>query len=278
MEARKNGGGVPFARTTHNGQENGIADVNGNQWEILIGVTCIAESPQAVASITRAAEAVVTITNAAAARANYADGKPVLITGTAAAEWNSLLSSQIFTISDISGNTFKLKNKAGAYVSSSALAADYTSGLSSTTGKFYVLKESVDIKNITSGNSLATDHWGATGVAAMYDEIFPDLCGGIYSYLGSGSNQVFSSSTDRASDEYKTGSVLFCKSKLSYDSGGTAAYGNDYYIMYILNEMALLGFGTWSGASGAGVGASILYSFRTSHNGSVSVRACLCLM
>ena len=277
MEARKNGGGTPFSRTTHNGQESGVSDINGNQYELMTGLTCIAEAGNSVVSITRAAEAVVTITNAAAARANYANGSPIMITGTAAAEWNTLLQSKIFTISDLAGNTFKIKNKAGAYVSSAALSADYTTGFTSTTGKFYVLKESVDMKSITSGNSLATDHWGATGVAAMYDEIAPDLCGDIGSRMGSGTNIVFSSETNRALNDYKVGSCLLCKSKLSYDISGLAAYGNDYYYIYIVNDLAPLAFSNWSDGTNAGVGASNLYGIRASSYAIVSVRGCLCL-
>lgn len=33
------GSGTPFARTTHNGQPCGIADLNGNMWEVTIGIT-----------------------------------------------------------------------------------------------------------------------------------------------------------------------------------------------------------------------------------------------
>ena len=33
------GSGSPFAKTTHNGQSNGIADVNGGMWELAIGAT-----------------------------------------------------------------------------------------------------------------------------------------------------------------------------------------------------------------------------------------------
>ena len=33
------GSGTPFAKTTHNGQANGIADVNGNIWQVALGVT-----------------------------------------------------------------------------------------------------------------------------------------------------------------------------------------------------------------------------------------------
>ena len=34
----KCGSGVPFAKTTHNGQNNGISDINGNKWQPVIGL------------------------------------------------------------------------------------------------------------------------------------------------------------------------------------------------------------------------------------------------
>lgn len=37
--AAKTGSGIPFAKTTHNGQECGVADLNGNMWEIALGLT-----------------------------------------------------------------------------------------------------------------------------------------------------------------------------------------------------------------------------------------------
>lgn len=37
--AAKTGSGEPFAKTTHNGQECGIADLNGGMWEICLGLT-----------------------------------------------------------------------------------------------------------------------------------------------------------------------------------------------------------------------------------------------
>jgi len=39
QNAAKTGSGEPFAKTTHNGQECGIADLNGGMWEICLGLT-----------------------------------------------------------------------------------------------------------------------------------------------------------------------------------------------------------------------------------------------
>jgi len=38
------GSGSPFAKTTHNGQDCGIADLNGNMWEVASGFTCLTSS------------------------------------------------------------------------------------------------------------------------------------------------------------------------------------------------------------------------------------------
>ena len=38
------GSGEPFAKTTHNGQDCGIADLNGNMWEVASGFTCLTSS------------------------------------------------------------------------------------------------------------------------------------------------------------------------------------------------------------------------------------------
>ena len=276
-EARKAGSGSVFAKTTNNGQNSGICDINGNLYMFLMGLTCIAESAQAIVSIDRAAECTITVTNAAASKSNYANNRPVLITGSLTGEWATLLKDRLFTISDLSGNTFKIKNQTGAYVDTSTLTADYVSGLNTTTGKFYVLKESIDVKDITSGVSGATDHWGATGVAAMFDEVFPDFCGSYVQYLGSGSNQVFSGETNRTLDAYKLSAALLCKDK-NGSGAGTTAMGNDYYIPYIIDNMAPLAFYTWGNDSDAGVGASHLDNNRPGAGRYVSVRAGLYLL
>ena len=37
--AGKTGSALPFAKTTHNGQHSGVADLNGNMWEVALGLT-----------------------------------------------------------------------------------------------------------------------------------------------------------------------------------------------------------------------------------------------
>lgn len=40
----KTGSGTPFARTTHNGQPSGVADLNGLLWEVSPGLTCASDT------------------------------------------------------------------------------------------------------------------------------------------------------------------------------------------------------------------------------------------
>lgn len=48
----KTGATVGFAKTTHNGSANGVADLNGGMWEVTIGITNFGTSATATAAIT----------------------------------------------------------------------------------------------------------------------------------------------------------------------------------------------------------------------------------
>src|SRR5690606_29148743 len=53
-----------------------------------------------------------------------------------------------------------------------ATAQTYTSGGSVAKGKFYTIKESVDIRDVTGGNSLsASDHFNDAFILANFDEV-----------------------------------------------------------------------------------------------------------
>lgn len=128
LEAAKNGSGVPFAKTTHNGCPNGVADVNGNQYEILAGLTSIVTS-KSITAITIAAEAVFT-----AAAHGLVTGQRLLLADTATpAEWSTQLSDKIYTVEKIDNDTFKLKNSS-AFIDTSGRSAAYTSGITLYTG------------------------------------------------------------------------------------------------------------------------------------------------
>ena len=151
----------------------------------------------------------------------------------------------------------------------------FLQGLTSAGSTMYILKDTVDIKTVTGGDSGATDHWGSTGIAAMFEAITPDLSGADDSNLGNGANEVFDGSTDRTAAAYKIGSALLCKAATSYSAGGSTAYGNDCYYNTLATVLAPIGFGSWYTLGRAGVGALILYNYRTYAGRDVSVRGCL---
>jgi len=150
----KTGSGAPFAKTTHNGQNCGVADLNGNMYRINIGIT-----------------------------------------------------------------------------------SDGTS--------YYVADEATAMKDFTAGNSGATDHWGATGIAAMMTEILiPYMEDGAWTYMGSGTNQVLSEVV--AGNGSLLRSVGMPKDSGGYDGVGTNQFGKDGVYQYLLrNELCVRSGGYW---------------------------------
>ncbi len=324
----RTGSGSPFAKTTHNGQTCGIADVNGLMWEISIGATAVTTSP-AIEALTAANPCVVTVTGHGKSTGDYAqigaitqsgwstalndkiykitkvndnqfslDGvdtsaretttdiaglskaNPCVITwsthglsgannkvriaGITQAEWSALNGEHTITVIDV--DTFSIA------VDTSGFTLDYdavtdpgtiTKGVYNaaadpgtvTIGKWYVAKQATAMKTFTSGNSAATDHWGATGVAAMMEEftpVFETSGGGAFAQrMGSGSNQVLSSSLSGSG--WLLAGMGFPKDENGIDTTGTDLFGKDYYYQCIRNEMCLISSGCWDATPHAGV-------------------------
>ncbi len=175
-----------FARTTHNGQNCGIADLNGLVWEVT----------------------------------------PGLVTDTAA-----------------------------------------------TT--YYFLNTAADMKAVTGGNTLATDLWGATGIAALYTAL-----GATYEAATASSTmksygnaaQVLSEATSGLPWEWAG-----LGAPLLGGVGGTNAFGNDGFWDYRPADMCPLSGGYWNYSSSAGVWALPLSSVRGASANNVGFRAALYL-
>jgi len=167
----KTGSGTPFAKTTHNGQECGVADLNGLMYEVNIGMT-------------------------------------------------------------------------------------------RTGSDFYVAKETTTMKDFTSGNSAATDHWGATGVAAMMDILTLSYVTGNdgWIYYGNGANQVLAE--DVSGNSWILTGLGFPESIDGLSAVGTNLFGKDGFYRYIRNELCVLSCHYWGGTSTAGVWASTLHGYR----------------
>lgn len=150
-------------------------------------------------------------------------------------------------------------------------------GLTSNGTNIYVLKTAAAMKDITASNTTATDAWGATGIAALYDDL-----GTTYEALwATGANrttyfgnagQVFSTATSGNAWNAAGAGV-----PLIGGVGGTNAFGSDVLADYKPNEMCPLVGGLWSGASNAGVWALYLNYARGYSGNAIGLRAALYL-
>ena len=254
------GSAVPFAKTTHNGQPCGIADLNGNVYEAALGMQCVAAS-KTITAITQANPAVCT-----AVAHGFATGDAILVAGGAGM---TALNDRIYTITVLTADTFSLNG-----VDASALPA-YTGSATATRGTFYAAKTAARMRDFTAGATLAGDHWGAVGAAANFQPLTPRFrtdypSNGAAQRFGNGDMQVLSSAT--------AGNDWMLASGGQPQAGGVSAagsnkFGADYFYQYIRNDMCLSAGGSWGVASIAGVWAVNWRNARTSSDDNVGFRA-----
>ena len=257
----KTGSATPFAKTTHNGQASGVADLNGLMWEIAIGITCIAAS-KTVTGATQANPVALTV-----AAHGYATGDEIMVTSIGGM---TQLNDRIYTITVIDANAFTLNG-----VDGTAFTA-YTSGGSATRGVFHAARTTTAMRNFTHGSTLATDHWGATGVAAMMEPLgFSPLRtdhpnNGFSRRVGDGANQVLDAATSGAGYR-RTG--LGIPRVAAMGGSGINRYGQDNCYQLIRNELALLVSANWVDGSTAGVWARDWGNARGASSWTVGCRA-----
>ena len=249
------GSGAPFAKTTHNGQACGVTDVAGNIWKINPGMTCIAAS-KAITGATQTNPVRLTI-----AAHGYATGRLAMVTGVVGM---TQINDKVYKLTVIAADTMSLNGVDGTTFSA------YTSGGSCTTGTFHLLKPSVDVAALTSGTTLATDHWGATGVAAQFDAVEPNFAttypsNGFVQRFGNAANAVFDWETQAGRALAMAGMPAAGGVSVS----GTNQMGLDYFYQYIRDQLCVLSRGGWDGGSPAGSRSRGLTNPRT--NASVAV-------
>jgi hypothetical protein len=160
------------------------------------------------------------------------------------------LNDKFYTITKTGDDTFTLNG-----VDSSGFST-WTTGGSVTKGAFYVAKEATAMKAFTSGNSGATDHWGATGVAAMMDVLTPAIettwgTNGVGLRYGNSTNQVLEEETS-GNAWLLTGLGLPKAGGMS--ASGSSLFGLDGYIQYIIDSVCVSsGSGFDSGSNFTGV-------------------------
>lgn len=248
----KTGSGTPFPKTTHNGQSCGIADLNGLMWEVSTGLTCIATS-KTITGATKANPCVIT-----AAGHGYSTGQTIQITSVGGM---TQLNDKIYTITVIDTNTLSLDG-----VDATGYSA-FTSGGACTIGTFYVAKQATKMRDFTSGNSTATDHWGATGIAAMMDTIIIPMLAGIggsfmaQQRFGNGANQVLSSDVSGAG--WILAGLGAPKDANGMSPSGTNLFGTDYLYQHYRNELCVHSGGSWGNGVLAGLWSLSLSGTRT---------------
>jgi len=262
-EAAKVGSGNAFAKTTHNGQACGVSDINGNQYEIVQGLSAVATA--------------YTI-DAVSGDGTYVTIQTTAAHGLAANNWVMIteltgegINDKIWKVYDApTGTTIRIESTETAFTDVSG---------SLTKANFYVLHENVDLKTVTGGNSSATTDQFADAFLADPSKnrsVSLQFASGrafVQSY-GNSTNAVFDFSTDKTSEAYKR-----CNAGLpalsGVSSGGTDLYGKDYFYQYIKDELCPVRFGFWSDGTIAGVWSLYLRYSRTSSATFVSGRSCL---
>lgn len=235
----RTGSATPLAASTHNGQACGVADLNGLMWEVSPGVTCVTASKAITAAVA---------------------GNPVRLTvpahGAAAGQWARIdgaggmtqLNGKMWQVAVIDADTLDLTG-----VDGSAYSA-YTSGGTLTLGTQYALNEAADAAMLTGGNALATDAWGAAGLAAHSAPMEAVWAAG-QAYdrrVGSAAAQVLAPDTSGAA-WLRTQAGMAAPAGI--DASGTTAYGQDYYYQYVQNELCPIAGGSWNFGSSAGAWA-----------------------
>ena len=254
------GSGIPFAKTTHNGQASGI-ECQGNMYEVEIGLTCIAAS-KAISGVALTNPCQLTVVG---------HGKTTgTLMGIDSIVGTTQLNSRIYALTVIDADTISLDGvDATAYT-------PYVSGGSIATGTFYTPKLTTKLRDLTAGNTLATDAWGLTGVTA-HSQPLPlpfstNPADNSYTHrFGNGANQVFSG--ELAGDPWLISALGFPSSGLGSSAAGSALMGNDYYYHKFTNELCVISGVVWDSPSGAGVRAVGLHSSRGSSSSIVSFRA-----
>lgn len=148
-------------------------------------------------------------------------------------------------------------------------------GLTSDGTNYYLLNTAADVTAITAGNTLATDAWGATGLAALYTNI-----GATYGALtASNSNKPYGNAAQVLSEATSgtAWAMAGAAVPLVGGTGGSNQFGNDYFYDARPNELCPLSGASWSYSSAAGVWALDFSSGRSNSNGNVGFRSALYL-
>jgi hypothetical protein len=266
-EARKTGSANTFNKSTHNGQNCGVSDMNGNQWTVSQGLTTLNVTSKNITAISKEAEAIFTINTH-----GYATNDVIHIQGSlSVAEWDNLISYKFFKVTKVDDNSFKLRYpETDAFVNTSALVSDYTSGYNCTKGTFMTFKESLAIKDVTGAN-----HFNSTYITNNFDAVSLFFVYGYAPRFGNSTNQVLSGDATRTNNAYMLSGLGLPMSNLAVSGSGSNSFGQDYYYEWIADSLCPLRRGYWNRSSSAGVWCLLLSQSSDYSDMNMSGRSCL---
>lgn len=247
------GSGSNFAKTTDNGQECGTADVNGNMWKIVTGLTYLAKT---------GATCVNGGTNVAMPAHGLAINDVIYFGGTPTS--GSTYNTGAYTVTAV---TDSANFSVGTALSREILATD---GVYSPRF-FRILKTTVKANTLTSANLLTESNYDLldlTGIVASNS-------GQIL--LGNGTEVVRNFSTDVNSLAYKLASTLIPTAN-GTSVAGTIEFGTDYFYKYLRHGLVVIVGGDWSNSATAGVLAASLRDSSSSSNSNVGGFASVSLL
>lgn len=144
-------------------------------------------------------------------------------------------------------------------------------GLTSDGTNYFALNTSADVAAIAASNTLATDCWGATGLAAMYTNI-----GATNQSLTASSSLKNFGAAAQVLSEAASGTAWTMTGAgvpLAAGVGGSNQFGSDGLWDYRLNEMCVGSGGNWGSGASAGVWALDLGGVRGTSNNGVGFRS-----
>ena len=148
---------------------------------------------------------------------------------------------------------------------------EVNTGLTSDGTNYYLLKTAADAGAITGGNTLATDGWGAAGIAALYDSL-----GATYESMTASSTLKYFGNAAQVLSNATSGNAWAAAGAgipLAGGTGGANLFGNDGLWDYRPNELCVLSGGSWAFGSLAGVWALYLPNVRGDSDNAVGFRA-----
>ena len=240
-----------------------MADLSGNQWEIVSGLSAIVASKN-ITAISKANPGVVTVTGHGYSNDDYIQIESVV--GMTEA------NGKIYKITVVDPDNFSIGVDTSTWTT-------YASGGTSKKGTFYILNSAVALKTVTGGNSVAgTDQFAdafLTNAALNTPVVLNFAPGDVFGQrMGNSTNQVLEFSTIKTSAAYlRSCAALPAASGMS--TGGTNQFGTDYFYSYLLDECCPFRTGYWSTGASAGVWSVSLNYGRSDAYRDRSARSCL---